>query len=89
MSASFSRPKPTTPVKGQIIDSLMITPPTPERLHELLSDASRICGWAAYAVSPAPAAGYSDLDAELQAEVEEALILAYTAVYAMRGGTRQ
>lgn len=87
MSASFSRPKPTT--KSMVIDSLMITPPTPERLHELLSDVSRICGWTAYAVSPAPGAGYSEPDREMLDEAEEALILAYTAVYAMRGETRQ
>ena len=88
MSASYHRPKPT-PVKGQVIDSLMMTPPTPERLHELLSDVSRICGWTAYAVSPAPEAGFARPDREMLDEAEEALILAYTAVYAMRGETRQ
>lgn len=86
MSASFNRP---SPVRAQIVDSLMITPPTPERLHELLSDVSRICGWTAYAVSPTPGAGFAHPDREMLDEAEEALILAYTAVYAMRGETRQ
>lgn len=86
MSASFNRP---SPVRAQIVDSLMITPPTPERLHELLSDVSRICGWTAYAVSPTPGAGFAAPDREMLDEAEEALILAYTAVYAMRGETRQ
>jgi len=87
MSASYYR-QPST-VKSQVVDSLMMTPPTPKRLHELLSAVSSVCGWTAYAVSPCPEAGYAEPDAKMLEEAEEALILAYTAVYAMRGETRQ
>lgn len=70
MSASFNR----QPVKAMFTDSLLVTPPSLERLTTLLSDASIDAGWAAKVPQD-----------QLLAEAEQSLGLAWLAIQAYRG----
>lgn len=72
MSASFHRPSP--PVRQMFVDSLMVTPPSKERLGELLSKASSDAGWAAWAMTD-----------DLLDEAEASLGAAYLALQSFRG----
>lgn len=82
MSGSVARP---SPVRDQIVNSLMMTPPSLDHLADLLGKVAASAGWTAWAIRPSPAAGCSDPDDELLRDAETDLLNAYLAVYAMRG----
>ena len=81
MSASFYRP---APVRQQLIDSLLVTPPDLIELGGVLSDASINSAWAAEGVERARRR-CEPPDDDMLAEAETSLGKAYRAVVAFRG----
>lgn len=86
MSGSVARP---SPVRQQIVDSLMfMAPPSLPHLSRLLHSARIECETAAKEVDFAESIGREPSD-ELLSEAEAAVFKAYLALYAMRKDGRQ
>lgn len=81
MSASFSRP---SPVRQDLVNSLIVTPVSLPHLSRLLHSARIECECAAKEVDFAESIGRRPSD-ELLAEAEDACLKAYLALTSARG----